>query len=1081
MFSQKHLKAHLANSPIAIIEFDASFTVIRWSGAAERMFGWKSREIIGKKMDAMHWVHEEDRASVSKLSNDMLTGTRPRSFNFNRNYTRNGSIIYCEWYSSAVYDTQGKLESVLSQVLDVTDRTRAEQALREKERRFRALLSASSEALYHMSPDWSEMYHLYSGDLRVSAEKPDRDWFYKYIHPDDQAVASAAIQKAIRNKSVYRLEHRVRRPDGTWGWTFSRAVPIKDEDGEIIEWFGTISDISKRKAYEAELKKYGERFGMAAKAAKVGTYSRNLQTGEDYWSPEFLSIFGHGPDVGLPLKDGIPAAIHPDDFTNVLEEARDRFHRISTPEFNTEHRIILPDGRIRWVMVRGRTDFDEKGNPLQTVGLVMDITDRKHTEEALHQNKQSLARELQYARSIQEISTKMIQADSIQTLYEQILDTAIEVLNADFASIQILHPDKRNGEKLQLIGYRGFNEKAAKYWEWVSPSSQSACGAVLKTGKRFVVPDVFTCEFMAGSEDLEIYTQTGIRAVQSTPLFSRSGTLLGMLSTHWKKPHDPSKGELRTLDVLARQAADLMDRIKAEEALKTEQVRLQTIIRNLPEGIMIADALSGKIVLASDQVKTIFRQDALPVKTIAGYKKVYHPDGREYRADEWPLARTITNGEIVQNEEVKIMRGDKSYGWISVSSAPITDQQGKVATGVVIFSDITERKRSQQELQQARDELKIRVKERTEELEKRATQLARLSSELTLSEQRERDRIAEVLHDHLQQLIVGAKIGQEMLISDLDDVARPKADRVLDLITQSLRTSRSLSTELSPNVLRTGNLTDSLKWLARWMLETHGLEVKLKINQKIVLKRKDIIILLFQSIRELLLNTLKHSGIKSATVSTKIVNGDLLIMVSDEGKGFDPKRVQKKKYSSSQFGLFSIEERLQHLGGKVDVESSPNAGTDISITVPIQEKISTKEQLPLFNRIEKRKIDRAIKPEKISILLVDDHRVMRDGLANLLDLHADIEVLGQASDGEEAVNLARELLPDVILMDVNMPKMDGIEATRAITSEFPHIRIIGLSMYDEDDKAAEMIEAGASAYRSKSGNTDLLLSSIRGQ
>ena len=99
----------------------------------------------------------------------------------------------------------------------------------------------------------------------------------------------------------------------------------------------------------------------------------------------------------------------------------------------------------------------------------------------------------------------------------------------------------------------------------------------------------------------------------------------------------------------------------------------------------------------------------------------------------------------------------------------------------------------------------------------------------------------------------------------------------------------------------------------------------------------------------------------------------------------------------------------------------------------------------------------------------------------MLGLQPDIEVVGEASDGEEAIQLAREIVPDVILMDINMPKMNGLEATRIIHSEFPHIRIIGLSMYDADEHAAEMFRAGASAYRSKSENTALLLATIRGK
>ena len=117
--------------------------------------------------------------------------------------------------------------------------------------------------------------------------------------------------------------------------------------------------------------------------------------------------------------------------------------------------------------------------------------------------------------------------------------------------------------------------------------------------------------------------------------------------------------------------------------------------------------------------------------------------------------------------------------------------------------------------------------------------------------------------------------------------------------------------------------------------------------------------------------------------------------------------------------------------------------------------------------------------KKIRIMLVDDNTVIRQGLSMVFGQLSDIEVVGEATDGVKAVCLTRQIFPDVILMDIRMPNMDGIEATRVIHSEFPYIRIIGFSMYDENDQALAMISAGAIAFRSKGDPIDLLLSAIR--
>lgn len=177
---------------------------------------------------------------------------------------------------------------------------------------------------------------------------------------------------------------------------------------------------------------------------------------------------------------------------------------------------------------------------------------------------------LNEALRLQEISTLLIQENNVNTLYDRVLDAAISLMSADMGSMQVLEPER--GE-LRLLAYKGFHPQSAAFWEWVRVDAASTCGLALSSGTRIVVPDTEACDFMAGTADLDSYRLSGIRAVQSTPLLSRVGRLLGMISTHWREPHQPTERALRPLDVLARQAADLIERGQAEAALRESEER----------------------------------------------------------------------------------------------------------------------------------------------------------------------------------------------------------------------------------------------------------------------------------------------------------------------------------------------------------------------------------------------------------------------------------------------------------------------------------------------------------------------------
>jgi CheY-like chemotaxis protein/anti-sigma regulatory factor (Ser/Thr protein kinase) len=252
----------------------------------------------------------------------------------------------------------------------------------------------------------------------------------------------------------------------------------------------------------------------------------------------------------------------------------------------------------------------------------------------------------------------------------------------------------------------------------------------------------------------------------------------------------------------------------------------------------------------------------------------------------------------------------------------------------------------------------------------------------------------------------------------------------------------------------------------------------------------DQALLVFQSVRELLLNIAKHSGTGEAFLSLDQADGYLRIEVRDEGRGFTVS--SHTTGASSRFGLFSIRERMRALGGTFDIESAPGKGTTATLTLPFEEE-SAVECENLESGLESedsgkphgRRYDHSTahaqpptysqpggKP--IRVLLVDDHAMVRQGLRSVLDGYADIEVVGEASNGEEAVVMTQRLRPSLVLMDINMPKMSGVEATGRIKVRHPEIVGIGLSVQAGHEPHLAMLKAGATRLLTKDAAVEQL-------
>jgi len=328
------------------------------------------------------------------------------------------------------------------------------------------------------------------------------------------------------------------------------------------------------------------------------------------------------------------------------------------------------------------------------------------------------------------ISTSLIEEGNLGSLYNHILDAAIDLMSSDMASIQLLDPDHN---ELRLLAWRGFHPQSATFWQRVQFNSASTCGLALSTGCRAIVSDIETCDFMAGTPDLDEYRRSNIRAVQSTPLRSRSGKLLGMISTHWREPHQPKERALLRLDVLARQAADHIERSNAEDQLR----RLASIVEWSDDAI-ISKTLDGIITSWNKGAERLFgytREEA-----IGGPITLLTPPERQ--DEERTILGRIKRGERIEHYETIRQCKNGSLIVISLTVSPVRNAEGKIVGASKIARDITERRRSEEQIATLAREAEHRTK----------NVLATVQATVKLSQSKTLEGLKRVIEGRIQAL-----------------------------------------------------------------------------------------------------------------------------------------------------------------------------------------------------------------------------------------------------------------------------------------------------------------------------------------
>ncbi|MCW4030369.1 MAG: ATP-binding protein [Candidatus Bathyarchaeota archaeon] len=346
-------------------------------------------------------------------------------------------------------------------------------------------------------------------------------------------------------------------------------------------------DITKNQQAEDALRKSEEHFRSVLDSSADVIYRFNLQTNRyEYMSPSISALGFEPQEMTAMTNDEVLSRVHPQDLPSLKKEIERCF---KTGKGFSEYRFKGKDDQYRWWSNQMILIKDATGKPLYRDGAVRDISKSKKIEEDLKVATELLSKENEGLSKLHEISLQFVSEENMQGLLNTILKASIEITHADMGTIQLCE----KGNTLRIVAHQGLDQDFLDFFYDVDEDTPAVCSAAMKNKRRVFVEDLTKNPLIVNAASLDVQLKAGVRAVQSTPLFSRFGRFLGIISTHYKTPTKPDKTDLRLLDLLVRQAADYIERIYNEQKLEAYKNNLEFMVEEKTQQLKDSERLAA--------------------------------------------------------------------------------------------------------------------------------------------------------------------------------------------------------------------------------------------------------------------------------------------------------------------------------------------------------------------------------------------------------------------------------------------------------------------------------------------------------